>query len=239
MMIGFPTLMYYMYLGATVYDGRPPTPAPGQSIPELLKHLIDLAYIHAFPTAKAWVMYWTFMIFEGAMYLYMPGVWGKGKPLSHLGGKQLEYYCSAVWSFYVTFVVAMVLHFSGIFKLQTIIEEFGPIMSVGICSGILVSIIAYISAFSRGKQHRMTGSHVYDFFMGAELNPRLFGHLDMKMFFEVRLPWYFLFLFSTATVIKQYEEYGYVSGEAAFLLMAHYLYANACSKGEELIITSW
>ena len=30
-----------------------------------------------------------------------------------------------------------------------------------------------------------------------------------------------------------------MSGPVSFMLMAHFLYANACAKGEELIITSW
>jgi delta24(24(1))-sterol reductase len=126
-----------------------------------------------------------------------------------------------------------------LFPLYTIIDEFGSIMSVAIISGFLVSIVAYFSALYRGAQHRMTGSPIYDFFMGAELNPRLFTWLDFKMFFEVRIPWYILFLTTLGACARQYEQYGYVSGEAWFLLMAHFLYANACSKGEELIITSW
>jgi delta24(24(1))-sterol reductase len=142
-------------------------------------------------------------------------------------------------SFYVTLVVAASLHLSGLFKLYTIIDEFGPLMSVAILSGILVSIIAYVSALVRGAQHRMTGYIIYDFFMGAELNPRMFGILDFKMFFEVRLPWYILLLITMGTAARQYELYGYVSGEAGFLLMAHFLYANACSKGEECIISTW
>ena len=63
----------------------------------------------------------------------------------------------------------------------------------------------------------------------------MFGILDFKMFFEVRLPWYILFLLTSATAARQYERYGYVSGEVCFMWMAHYLYANACSKGEELM----
>lgn len=59
------------------------------------------------------------------------------------------------------------------------------------------------------------------------------------MFFEVRMPWYILFLLTLGTALKQYEELGYVSGEVCFILMAHFLYGNACAKGEELIITSW
>jgi delta24(24(1))-sterol reductase len=144
-----------------------------------------------------------------------------------------------MWSWWTTIVVALALHFSGIFKLYHIIDEFGPLMSVAILSGFLVSIVAYTSALYRGKEHRMTGYTMYDFFMGAELNPRMFGILDFKMFFEVRLPWYILFLITLGTAARQYELYGYVSGEIGLLLMAHFLYANACSKGEECIVPTW
>ena len=72
-----------------------------------------------------------------------------------------------------------------------------------------------------------------------ELNPRLFGLLDLKMFFEVRLPWYILLLLSGGAAARQYEQFGWVSGEVMFLVMAHFLYANACSKGEECIVTTW
>lgn len=151
----------------------------------------------------------------------------------------MKYYCSGVWSFYVTIIAVSALHFSGVFPTYTILDEFGPIMSVAIISGWLVSIVAYFSALYRGAQHRMTGYPIYDFFMGAELNPRMFGILDFKMFFEVRLPWYILFLISCAAAARQYEQFGYVSGEVGFLVMAHFLYANACSKGEECIVNTW
>lgn len=239
MMIGFPTLMYYMWIGATYYDGKFPTPAPGQSLGEFWQGMFRMAYEGAWPSAKAWAMYWTFFVFEGACYCLMPGIWQKGKPLPHENGLRLDYYCSAMWSWWTTIIVALGLHFSGLFKLYTIIDEFGPLMSVAIISGFLVSIIAYTSAIYRGKQHRMTGHLMYDFFMGAELNPRMFGILDFKMFFEVRLPWYILFLITLGTAARQYENYGYVSGEVGLLLLAHWLYANACSKGEELIVPTW
>ncbi|KAH8425132.1 c-24(28) sterol reductase [Aspergillus melleus] len=239
LMVGFPLLMYYMYIGTTFYDGKAPMPQEGETIPDFLTRLFDLAYTHAFPHRKAWIIYWTFLILEGIGYVCLPGVYGKGKRLPHLNGQQLDYYCSAVSSWYVTILASLGLHFSGLFRLDTLIDEFGPLMSVAICSGFIVSFVAYFSALARGADHRMTGSHVYDFFMGAELNPRLFRWLDMKMFFEVRIPWYILFLLSLGTALKQWEELGYVSGEIGFLLMAHFLYANACAKGEELIITSW
>jgi delta24(24(1))-sterol reductase len=239
MMIGFPLLMYYMWIGSTYYNGKFPTPAADQSYGEFFKHLGHLAYTGAFPSLKAWTIYWSFLIFEGTCYCLMPGVWAKGKPLPHMGGKQLDYYCSAVWSQWTTLALAAVLHFTGVFKLYTLIDEFGPIMSVAIISGFVVSIVAYFSALYRGKEHRMTGKPLYDFFMGAELNPRMFGILDFKMFFEVRIPWYILLLTTLSVAARQYENHGYVPLETAFLVMAHFLYANACSKGENLIVPTW
>ncbi|KAF7506664.1 hypothetical protein GJ744_011493 [Endocarpon pusillum] len=239
MMIGFPMLMYYMWIGATYYDGRFPTTLPGESFTTFLSRMGQIIYTGAFPSLKAWAIYWTFFLFEAACYLHLPGIYTKGKPLRHANNQQLTYYCSAVWSFYTTLFVAALLHLTNIFKLYTIIDEFGPLMSVAIISGFLVSILAYASAILRGATHRMTGYPIYDFFMGAELNPRIFGLLDFKMFFEVRLPWYILLLVTLGTAARQYENYGYVSGEVAFLCMAHFLYANACSKGEECIVPTW
>ncbi|KXT09216.1 hypothetical protein AC579_3503 [Pseudocercospora musae] len=238
MMLGFPLLMWYMWIGATYYDGKFPS-EPSMTWTQFGKHLFHLAYTGAFPHAKAWAIYWTFFVFEAVLYLTMPGVYSKGKPLPHEGGKQLPYYCNGVYSFYFSIVVALVLHYTGLFKMYTLIDEFGPIMSVAIFTGFIVSIVAYVSALARGAQHRMTGNHIYDFFMGAELNPRMFGWLDFKMFFEVRLPWFILFFTTLSAAFRQYETYGYVTGEVGFLLMAHWLYANACCKGEEMIVTTW
>lgn len=238
MMIGFPLLMWYMWVGAIYYDGKFPS-EPSMTWAQFGRHLFDLAYTGAFPHRQAWIIYWVFFVGQGIMYLIMPGVYATGKPLPHEGGKQLRYWCSGVASFYATIILAFALHFTGIFPMYILIDEFGPLMSVAILSGFIVSVIAYASALIRGAQHRMTGYHVYDFFMGAELNPRMFGWLDFKMFFEVRLPWYILFLISLSAAFRQYETYGWVSGEVGFLVMAHFLYANACSKGEEMIVTTW
>jgi delta24(24(1))-sterol reductase len=238
LMIGFPLIMWYMWIGATYYDGQLPLPEANQTWSEFANHVVHLVYVGASPTVQAWKIYWVFFIFELLMYCYMPGVLTYGRPLLHEGGKRLPYYCSAYTSFYATIVVAAVLHVTGTFPLYTLIDEFGPIMSVAILSGFINSIIVHMQAIVRGRTHRLTGYPIYDFFMGAELNPRI-GIVDFKMFYEVRIPWFILFLTTSSVAVRQYETYGYVSGEVLFLLMAHFLYANACSKAEQMIITSW
>ena len=239
MMVFFPLLMYYLWIGATFYDGQLPWPAPDQSVGAFIRHLGHLVNEEAFPSPKAWAIYWIFFIFEAMCYLYLPGVEVKGKPLPHEGGKRLTYRCSALWSQWITIALLGTLHVSGIFKLYTVLDEFGPLLSVAMISAYLVSIALYTSALYRGAEHRMSGSVPYDFFMGAELNPRVFGVLDLKMFFEVRIPWYILLTLSLATAARQYEQFGWVSGEVLFLVMAHFLYSNACSKGETCIVTTW
>ncbi|KJZ75345.1 hypothetical protein HIM_05271 [Hirsutella minnesotensis 3608] len=238
LMTGFPLLMWYMWIGATYYDGKLPLPEDNQTWLDFGHRLCSLVYDGAYPTAKAWAIYWTFFIVEAIMYCYMPGISNYGRPLKHEGGKKLLYYCSAYCSFYATLAMAAVLHVTGLFPLYTLIDEFGPIMSVAILSGFLNSFIVYIQAIIRGKTHRLTGYPIYDFFMGAELNPRI-GILDFKMFYEVRIPWFILFLITCSVAARQYEIYGFVSGEVIFLVVAHFLYANACAKAEQMIITSW
>jgi len=239
MMIGFPLLMWFMWIGAAHYNGGIPS-EPSMTWLQYGHHLYSLVYQTAFPTLKAWAIYWTFLLAQAWMYVNLPGgVYAKGKPIPHEGGRQILFYCNGVTVFYTSIAITFVMHVTGIFRLNTIIDEFGPLLSVSIFSGTLVAIFAYISALWRGAQHRMTGYLLYDFFMGAELNPCFGEWLHFKMFFMVRLPWYTLFFLSAATAVKQYEEYGYVSAEVLFVVMAHFLYANACSKGEEMISVTW
>ena len=95
-------------------------------------------------------------------------------------------------------------------------------------SNILVSFalatFVYVRSFAVKSHNREkrelaagghTGSMVYDFFIGRELNPRVtipyFGEVDIKSFMELRpgmLGWIMLDL---AFMAQQYKSYGYVS----------------------------
>ena len=103
--------------------------------------------------------------------------------------------------------------------------------------------------------------------MGTELNPRSFGDtLDWKMFAELRVSWVTLFLltasaaakqararrdsafflsqklgddFLSAAVAQSVTHYPYVSSASLLILAAHWLYANACQKGEACVPYTW
>ncbi|AJR95419.1 Erg4p [Saccharomyces cerevisiae YJM1208] len=239
MLIGFPLLMYYMWICAEFYHGKVALPEAGESWMHFIKHLYQLVLENGIPEKYDWTIFLTFWVFQIIFYYTLPGIWTKGQPLSHLKGKQLPYFCNAMWTLYVTTTLVLVLHFTNLFRLYVIIDRFGRIMTCAIISGFAFSIILYLwTLFISHDYHRMTGNHLYDFFMGAPLNPR-WGILDLKMFFEVRLPWFTLYFITLGACLKQWEAYGYVTPQLGVVMLAHWLYANACAKGEELIVPTW
>ncbi|CCE88679.1 Piso0_001456 [Millerozyma farinosa CBS 7064] len=241
MMTGFPLLMWYMWISAEFYGGSPAWPRDGQSWGEFLTDdLLSIFMSKAIPSFKSWFVFTTFMLVQGIFYLTLPGIWTKGQPLSHMDNKQLPYYCNAIWTFYTSITVSLVLHFTHIFRLTYLLDHFGEIMTTAIIYGLTLPVLLYwICLNVTHDYHRMTGNHIYDIFMGAPLNPRIGKYLDLKMFFEVRIPWFILFFLSLALNLRQLEQYGYVTPQALFVLLAHWLYGNACAKGEELIVPTW
>lgn len=238
MMVGFPLLMVYMWISAQFYGGFPAWPHE-QTWAEFSQEFWGYFMEHGIPSFTVVAVFTTFFLTQAVFYLTLPGVWTKGQPLSHLGGKQLPYYCNAVWAFYLTNVILLALHAAG-YKLYFLVDHFGEIMVTAIAYGLTLSVLLYLWCMFVSKDyHRMTGNHVYDLFMGAPLNPRIGKYLDLKMFFEVRIPWFTLYFLSLSVALKQYDTYGYVSAQVVFITYAHWLYANACSKGEELIVPTW
>ncbi|EDO17618.1 hypothetical protein Kpol_1061p43 [Vanderwaltozyma polyspora DSM 70294] len=239
MLVGFPLLMYYMWLSAEFNNGKFFRPLPNESFMDFILKLYNLFLNHGIPSSYSWFIFLLFWLVQSIFYVTLPGIWTKGQPLTHLKNKQLPYYCNAMWSLYVSTTIVIVLHVTGIFKLYTIIDLFGEIMTCAIISGFVFSIALYLwTLFVTHDYHRMTGNHLYDFFMGAPLNPRI-GLIDLKMFFEVRLPWFTLYFISLSACFKQYETYGYITPQLGVIMLAHWLYANACAKGEELIVPTW
>jgi delta24(24(1))-sterol reductase len=136
------------------------------------------------------------------------------------------YHCNALASFYTTIVLAAVFHVTGIFHLPHLIEHFGELMSWAIIISFFFTFLIYTLAVTchyGGKPLRMSGNVIYDVFMGASLNPRLFTSrafalgrkrwdgVDLKMFAEVRVPWVLLFMIAVSGAVKQYQDLGYVT----------------------------
>lgn len=164
----------------------------------------------ASPNAYAWKVYSANIFFQLFLAWVMPGFKQEGLPVPSLGYKTLTYHCNALYSLYATMVTAAVLHYTGTFRLTEIIDNYGHLMSVAMIWGFGVSFGMYFIAVATGTQIRMSGSFIYDVFMGASLNPRI-GPIDLKMWAEVRIPWVIVFFLAVSGCCQQYEQYGCVT----------------------------
>ena len=178
------------------------------------------------------------MLMQLVLAITMPGYHQKGLPVPSLKYKALDYNCNALGCFYATILIASGLHVTHTFRLNEIIDNFGPLMTVAIIVGFICSYGIYFLTLAFGEPLRMSGNFFYDVFMGACLNPRILN-VDIKMWAEVRIPWVLLFGIAVSGACKQFDEYGYVSPNMAFMVLATGLYINACAKGEECIPQTW
>lgn len=232
MMIGFPLWMVYMCGCVITDEGNFIMPTP-----QVLWHHVTVT---CWPDAYAFKMYIIFVLVEIFFALVMPGINVQGFRVPSEGNIRLNYNINGIWSFRATIILVAVLHVSGIWRITELIDHYGPLMGAAIICGYAVSIATYVLTLLFGRPHRMSGNHFYDLFMGAPLNPRLFGgRLDLKLFFEVRVPWILVFFVSVSCACKFYDMHGYVPAQSLFMCLAHFLYCNACMKGEENIPLTW
>lgn len=104
------------------------------------------------------------------------------------------------------------------------------LLTSNILVAFALAIFVYVRSFAVKPHNREkrelaagghTGSMIYDFFIGRELNPRVtipyFGEVDIKSFMELRpgmLGWIMLDL---AFMAQQYKSHGYVSDSMRML----------------------
>ena len=231
-------LVLYLWIAWRFHDGAVFYPAEISDIGPFFARIWGHIVANATPSLSTFAIYWTFLVVQGLMAALLPGLEINGLPIPSRGGQRLVYRVNGVTSWWLTLAGVAVLHFTGIFPLQTLYEQFGSLMIAAIITANAIAIAAYYGAKITGNAERMSGSFLYDFFMGAWLNPRI-GKLDLKMWAEVRVSWLTLFLLTASGAAHQYASHGTVSSPMIFLVVAHFLYANACVKGEECIPTTW
>lgn len=184
----------------------------------------------AAPTLSSISVYWGFMILQILLAFVMPGPTIKGLPVPTQNNKQHNYLCNALYSWYFTLALAFALHYSGLFFITYLMDNFGSMMVTSMISGDIVAFAIYFWGVLAKRQIRMSGNFVFDFFMGSILNPRI-GKVDLKLFAEIRASWLQLFLLTLSAALKQHSQQGYITNSMIIMLVAHFLYANACMKG--------
>lgn len=130
------------------------------------------------PSWDAFKIYVGFFIFQILTAAFVPGYKVENKRIDKEG--KLVYNCNAVQAWYITLVTSAVLHYTGLFDLASIIDNLAPLTVMSIIFADTVAVIAYVSAVATNNGFKMTGTKIYDFFIGAWLHPRIGNSAFLK-----------------------------------------------------------
>jgi delta14-sterol reductase/lamin-B receptor len=179
----------------------------------------------------ALIIYVGWMLFQLILERMLPGEVAEGVPLED--GTKLKYTISGHLQFWIS-ILAMGHVIPKVFEttdgvyvinrfqsldLSLTYEYYPQLIVVSSIGALLLSVYLYITSFIPGRilaKGGNTGYHIYDFWMGRELNPRI-GSLDLKEFCELRpglIGWFVLNLGMAAQQLLFFK--GFMSGMLFF-----------------------
>jgi len=133
------------------------------------------------------------------------------------------------------------LYYRGPGLLMFVYDHFVGLVTTCLVVSVQLSIYLYASSFHKGKllaTHGNTGNHLYDFFIGRELNPRAGRLFDIKSFCEL-LPGMTLWVvFDVAFLVRQFLTYGRVTDSMVLVCAGQIWYVVDALYSEPAILTT-
>ncbi|KAJ8962387.1 hypothetical protein NQ318_018371 [Aromia moschata] len=140
-----------------------PTYFDAQSILGVVAYVVILALLSALP-------------FGGPKVSALPNKHGK-----------FDYVMNGFFSLFVLLLIGIGLELKDIHIADYIVEHTFHLLIASILLGIILSVFVYIRSFYvpvSALNPRTVGKHgIYAFFMGREMNPRIFSIIDLKLLF--------------------------------------------------------
>ncbi|ROW09288.1 hypothetical protein VPNG_05842 [Cytospora leucostoma] len=146
--------------------------------------------------------------------------------------------------------VGTYLYGSGWVFWTFITENYLQLLTANIILAFAISSWVYVRSFSVKPGNSdlrelaaggHTGSLIYDFYIGRELNPRVtlpvFGEIDIKAWLEMRPGLTGWVLLDLAFVAQQHRNYGYVSDSIVFTTVVQTFYVLYGQYAEERILS--
>jgi Delta14-sterol reductase len=198
-----------------------------------------------FFTWEATAVAFGWFFFQVALHIILPGQKAQGTLLSN--GKRLDYKLNGLNSFFISSALALYVGFWAPpaslwgLSLSWAYHNYVPLMTASILLSSMLSLYLYISSFLKNgallAAGGATGTPIYDFFIGRELNPRI-GSFDLKEFCELYpglIGWVVLDL---AMAAEQYNRTGSVSAAMTLVCVFQALYVWDALYNEKAILTT-
>ncbi|KAJ7037473.1 ergosterol biosynthesis ERG4/ERG24 [Mycena alexandri] len=178
--LGVPLGTYLLFFGCSEESGGcPPTVVPA--------HIFDGTWWKGLWDTQAALLYLGWYSFCFLSWAIIPGATAEGTTLRT--GNKKQYKINA----FSTFILALGLTLGNIslFGPQSFTflhDKFLGFITASIIMAVVQAVACYAASFRQGALLALggnTGNHIYDFFIGRELNPSI-GSFDVKTFNELR-----------------------------------------------------
>ncbi|CAL8312705.1 unnamed protein product [Lota lota] len=208
--------------------------------PSLLNFPPPLPPLKAFwdPKALALVLLW--VLFQALLYLLPVGKLSEGMPLR--SGERLKYRTNGFFAIVVSGVAVAAAVHQGV-DLAYIHSHFLQLATASFLVSLLLSVYLYARSRHTPTPQRAlggnSGSLMYDFFKGRELNPRI-RNFDLKFFCEMRPGLIGWCVINAALAVAEMRVQGLSSPSPAMLLVNAFqlLYVVDGLWNEEAILTT-
>ena len=172
------------------------------------------------------------------IYLSPLGYEAEGMKLRN--GQRLKYKMNAIHAFFFSHILFAVLYFVFKVPVTFLYDHFLAFAVASIVFSTALSLFMYAKSFSKGallSPGGNTGSVVYDFFIGRELNPRT-GTFDWKVFCEMRPGLIGWVMINYCMMAKEFELRGTVSSSMVLVCFFQFWYILDALWFEEAILTT-
>lgn len=136
----------------------------------------------------ATLIYVCWLLFQAVCYSFLPGPVGYGQMTP--AGYTHPYIVNGITAYILTHVLYFGLSIGfGLFSPTVIADYHGGLLFAAWVYGYLISTFAYIKGAyfpSFPNDRKFSGSVIYDYMMGIELNPRIGKLFDLKLFHNGR-----------------------------------------------------
>jgi 7-dehydrocholesterol reductase len=176
------------------------------------------------PTWKALYIFVIWNVFQVFLFNCVPGKISTGQRTP--AGNLLKYHINGLRVWIITHIVFLICIYFRLFPSTIIYDNWGSLLAISNIFGYLLATFSFVKAIyfpSHPGDVKFTGHLLYDFFMGAEMNPRI-GDFDFKLFFNGRpgiIGWN---LINLSFMMAQYHIHGEISNSMMLVTLLHMIY---------------
>ncbi|PSR82641.1 ergosterol biosynthesis ERG4/ERG24 family-domain-containing protein [Coniella lustricola] len=177
------------------------------------------------PTVQAGAAVVIWIGVQAILFRTLPGQTHSGQytPAGHL----LTYKINGLYAWILTHLGYGLLCWFGLLDPAFIALNWSQLIGAMNLAGLIASMFAFAKAHlfpSHPNDRKFSGSVIYDFYMGIELNPRLGANFDFKLFSNGRLGMMAWTLIDVSNLAYQYQTQGYTQLSLVLITFLQTLY---------------